>query len=140
MADSRPAILLVDDDPDFLDLVQDILDGRGYRVTRASSPSEALAAIEKETPDLIVTDLMMSSLDSGFALAGRLREDPRFAGIPVIVATAVAKKLGVSFLPREAGDLEAMKADAYFEKPLDFDAFLAKIADLLARGKKEKKT
>ncbi len=133
MADRRPAILLVDDDADFMDLLQEVLEARGYTVARASCPAEALEVLGKETPDLIVTDLMMSSLDSGFVLAGKLREDPRLAGIPIVVATAVARKLGVSFAPDKAGDLEAMKADAYFEKPLDFDAFFAKVSELLSR-------
>ncbi|MCX7805014.1 MAG: response regulator [Planctomycetota bacterium] len=139
MADGRPAILLVDDDPDFLDLVQEVLEGRGYRVIRASSPADALAAVAREIPDLIVTDLMMTSLDSGFALARQLKADPRLAAVPVVVATAVAKKLGISFLPGNAGDLEAMKADAYFEKPLDPDAFLRKVSELISRREDAKR-
>ena len=56
--------------------------------------------MEDEKPDLVITDLMMTSLDSGFLFARAIKEDPRYADIPVIIATSVSSALGLDFRPR----------------------------------------
>ena len=76
MADER-LILIVDDDYDFLEINRRILERAGFRVVTAGSPSQAMDKVEAETPDLVITDLMMSEVDSGFSLSKRLRDDPR---------------------------------------------------------------
>jgi CheY-like chemotaxis protein len=129
----HPLIFLVDDDSDFLDLEKAILRGAGYVVECFADPRTALAALSTapRVPSLIVTDLMMRNLNSGFTLAGALKADPRFASIPVIIVSAVARQKGFDFKPRSADDLSAMKAEAFFDKPVDPDAFLAKVRELL---------
>jgi len=124
------SILLVDDDRDFLEMNRSVLEALGYRVRCAADPRSALAAAESERPDLVVTDLMMDRLDAGFSLARSLKD--RFAGIPVILVTAVAVQRGFDFRPRGAVDLAAMHADAYFDKPVDPAALSAKVEELLA--------
>jgi len=124
------SILLVDDDGDFLEMNRNVLEARGYRVRCASDARAALAAAEADRPDLVVTDLMMDRLDAGFSLARSLKE--RFAGLPVILVTAVAVQRGFDFRPRGEVDLAAMHADAYFDKPVDPVALTAKVGELLA--------
>jgi len=135
MAES-PSIVLVDDDRDFLEMNASILASRGYAVRSFAGPQEALAAIRSgepgSRPSLVITDLMMSALDSGFSLARALRTDPRFADVPVIIVSAVASQKGFDFHPRTAADLAAMHADAFFDKPVDPAALLAKVEELLA--------
>jgi CheY-like chemotaxis protein len=125
-----PSILLVDDDRDFLEMNRGVLEARGYRVRCAADPRAALAAAEAERPDLVVTDLMMDRLDAGFSLARTLKE--RFAGLPVILVTAVSMQRGFDFRPRGGIDLAAMHADAYFDKPVDPAALTARVEELLA--------
>ena len=130
MADER-LILIVDDDYDFLEINRRILERAGFRVVTAGSPSQAMERIEAETPDLVITDLMMSEVDSGFSLSKRLRDAPRTAAVPIIMSTSVTTALGLDFTPHSAADLASMKVDAYFDKPLDATALVAKVRELL---------
>jgi CheY-like chemotaxis protein len=125
----RRSILLVDDDRDFLEMNRSVLEANGYRVRCAADPRAALAAAESERPDLVVTDLMMDRLDAGFSLARSLKE--RFADLPIVLVTAASVQRGFDFRPRGTVDLAAMHADAYFDKPVDPVALMARIAELL---------
>jgi CheY-like chemotaxis protein len=127
----RGPILLVDDDPDFLEMNRSILSARGYAVVCRSDPRTALADMAALGPVLVITDLMMSSLDSGFTLARSIKEDSRFAGVPVIIVTAVASQKGFDFHPHTPADLAAMHADAFFDKPVDPAALVARVEELL---------
>jgi putative two-component system response regulator len=124
-------ILVVDDDPDFRAMTQEILEAAGHRVACADDPAVALERMAEAKPDLVVTDLMMKALDSGFSFAQKIKEDPRFRDVPVIVVTAVAARLGLDFTPNGPDDLAAMNADAFFEKPVHPRELLAKVEKLL---------
>jgi CheY-like chemotaxis protein len=125
-------IVLVDDDRDFLEINRKLLENQGFRVRCYSEPGDALAAIEKEPPSLVVTDLMMEALESGFSLARRLKQDPRLAAVPVIIVTAVASRRGYDFSPQGPEDLAAMNADGYFDKPVSPQELLAKVEELIS--------
>lgn len=124
-------ILIVDDDYDFLEINRLILERAGYRVATAAEPKQALVRMEEEAPDLVITDLMMTSLDSGFSFARAIKEDPRFANIPVVIATSVSSALGLDFRPRTDADRAQMHVDAYFDKPLESGRLLAALEELL---------
>jgi len=84
-------ILIVEDDPILREMARTILELAGYEVSEAADGGAALALIEGvvELPDLIVTDLMMPVMN-GRVMIGRLRSEPRTAGIPIIVLSANA--------------------------------------------------
>ncbi len=134
MSSPPPHVLLVDDDRDFLDMTSHVLEAAGYRTTCVSDPAAALDAMAKQKPNLVVTDLMMKALDSGFSFARQVKADARFRGVPVILATAIASRLGLDFTPRTRDELAAMGADAFLEKPLRPADLLATVGRLLARG------
>ena len=77
---------------------------------------------------------MMTSIDAGFTFAAALKSDPRTVGVPVIISTSVSSALGLDFRPQSAGDLQKMNVDAYFDKPIDAAALLAKVEELLQRA------
>ena len=77
-----------------------ILERAGYRVVTATEPGRGSRRMHAETPDLVITDLMMTSIDSGFSFARTIKDDPRTAGIPVILSTSVTSALGLDFRPR----------------------------------------
>jgi len=110
-------VLLVDDDPDFLEQHRLMLSGMGFTIVTAESSDEALEVADREIPDAFVLDLMMERNDSGARLARTLRRDPRFRIAPLILLTSVVADMGFEFRrnPREV--LEWMKADAWFDKP-----------------------
>ena len=130
-ADKSPLILIVDDDYDFLEINRLVLERAGYRVATAADSGHALRKMGEEKPDLVITDLMMTDLDSGFSFARAIKEDPAYAGTPIIIATSVSAALGMDFRPRTAEERAQMHVDAYFDKPLDTERLLAKVAALL---------
>lgn len=133
MTKEMPAlILIVDDDYDFLEINRMILERAGYRVVTAPEPKQALLRMKEEKPDLVITDLMMTSLDSGFSFARAIKEDPRYADVPVIIATSVSSALGLDFRPRSDEERAQMNVDEYFDKPLDQMRLLSRISELLA--------
>jgi CheY-like chemotaxis protein len=123
-------ILLVDDDRDFLEQNRGVLESLGYRVACVTDPQSALDSMARERPDLVVSDLMMKNLDSGFSLARAIKS--RWSDTPVILVTAVASQRGFDFNPHTREDLSAMNADAFFDKPVDPAALLGKVRELLA--------
>jgi CheY-like chemotaxis protein len=106
-------VLVVDDDPDILDAICDILEGEGYRVSRARHGAEALEKVGEELPDLILLDLMMPIMD-GMAFAHALRERNIAEGVPIIVISADGN-------PQKAASLGAR---GFLAKPFDIQALL----------------
>ncbi len=117
-----PLVLVVDDDPDILEAVGEILEGEGYRVDRARNGEEALARVEAERPSAVLLDLLMPVMD-GFAVARALRERAG-APIPVVVISADAD-------PARAGELGA---HGWLVKPFDIEALLARVAAAVRAG------
>ena len=134
MIGDQALILIVDDDYDFLEINRFILEGAGYAVVTATNPAEAQQRISAQTPDLVITDLMMTSVDAGFAFSAQLKSDPRTAAVPIIISTSVSSQLGLNFRPETDADLAEMHVDAYFDKPIDARALVAKVEELLARA------
>jgi CheY-like chemotaxis protein len=134
MTAEQALILIVDDDYDFLEINRFILENAGYRVVTATNPAEARTRIAEATPDLVITDLMMTSIDAGFTFSAELKNDPRTAGVPVIISTSVSSQLGLDFRPHSPEDLAKMNVDAYFDKPIDAQALLTAVGELLTRA------
>ena len=120
-------ILIVDDDPAFVEATTAILKSGSYKVEAAYDKEEAMEKIKKEEPDLILLDVMMQRLDDGFTICYKLKHDPELKKIPVLMITGVTKKTGFKFSPESDG--EYLEADDYVDKPI-------KAADLLKRVKK----
>jgi CheY-like chemotaxis protein len=73
----------------------------------------------------------MTSIDAGFAFSAQLKDDPRTAGVPIIISTSVSSQLGLNFRPESDEDLAKMRVDAYFDKPIVAQALLTKVKELL---------
>jgi signal transduction histidine kinase/Fe-S-cluster-containing hydrogenase component 2/ActR/RegA family two-component response regulator len=122
-------VLVVDDDPDFLEQERIMLEGMGFVVVTAERSDEALEVANREIPDAFVLDLMMERADSGARLARQLRRDPRFRRAPIVILTSVVSETGFEFSRNPKEVLEWMKADAWFDKP----APMAELANALRR-------
>ncbi|KOR35025.1 guanylate cyclase [Planktothricoides sp. SR001] len=118
-----PLILLVDDDPTNLLLLEELLGSEGYHTCSANSGMEALEISGTQVPDLILLDVMMPDMD-GFEVCRRLRENPQLQSTRIIFLTA---------LDDEASQIQGLEslADAYFTKPISSNLLLAKISSLL---------
>lgn len=83
----RPTVVVIDDDPMDLDLVEAVLTPAGYSVLRAGGGEEGVALVGREQPAVVLLDLLMPGID-GFAVIDRLRADPTTADVPIVVLTA----------------------------------------------------
>ncbi|MFO0837299.1 MAG: response regulator transcription factor [Phycisphaerae bacterium] len=124
MPDSK-AILVVEDETDFGDLVEFHLQKEGYAVRRLTDGNAVVAEVQRRTPDLILLDRMLPRV-SGDEVATRLKRDPRTASVPLIMLTAKAE---------EADELVgfALGADDYVSKPVTMKLLLARISAVLRR-------
>jgi len=123
-------ILIVDDDPDFVNAVSMILTSKKYEVAIAYDGKEGLAKVKGERPDLIVLDVMMPGKD-GYAVCKELKADPQWSKIPVLLLTAVASHVATTRYTTEMG-LET-EADDYLDKPVEPDVLVKRVETLLAR-------
>ncbi len=122
--ESKANILVVDDNPDKLGLLEAALVLAGYNVTTATDGDEALAAIESYQPDLVITDVMMPRMN-GYELAQRIRANPVTKFIPVIMQTAASRRAEDLRRASEVGAL------GYITDPTDLDLMLARTRTLL---------
>ena len=83
----RPKLLVVDDIPENVRLLEAVLAPHGYDIVTAADGAEALAVVESEQPDLVLLDIFMPGLD-GYEVCGRLRENEATAVLPVIMVTS----------------------------------------------------
>jgi DNA-binding response OmpR family regulator len=120
-------LLVVEDIPDILRLLDATLTFKGYRVVTASNGEEALEIIQKERPALVITDILMPRMD-GFSLVHRMRINPQTRDIPVVFLTATY------IAPEDKAFALNIGATRFIEKPVDFDEFLPTISDLLTKG------
>lgn len=131
---ARPLIVVIDDDFDMLEWCRLVLESAGFHARCFFGTSEALEFMGERRPALIITDLMMADLNSGFDFARALKEDPRFSGVPVMMMTAAASRRGFDFAPQSREDLQAMSVDAFFAKPADPKRFVAAVRALAEGG------
>ena len=118
-----PRILIVDDNPTNVKVLQIRLAAEGHEVITAADGEEGLEAARRHTPDLILLDVMMPKLD-GFEVCRRLRADPAFPFTPIIMVTAMADSKDV------VAGLEA-GGDEYLTKPVDHAALAARVNSML---------
>jgi len=130
---AKGKILLVDDDPDFLEMHKAVLENRGYEVFTASSAQEGLGRVRAEMPDLIVLDLMMEKYDAGFSFSKTIKTDPLFRKIPILMVTSVAEATGYRFSLEEDGYW--MKTDDFLNKPVPPEVLLETVDKLLQKRK-----
>lgn len=112
----KKKILLVDDDPDFVEAVRVIVESGGYDVRVAYDGQEGLDAVAEEKPDLIVLDVMMPVMN-GHAACARLKADEATAKIPIILLTAVADRVTTSTYTHR--DMLESEAEDYMPKPVE---------------------
>lgn len=140
--DQPSKILVVDDDPDFLNFARTVLESNAYKVVLAPGEEEALAEIEAERPDLLVLDVMMSKWDSGFQFMWKLKADDRHKAIPILMVTGVDEEVHIDYarhavaLHRTADDEEYLPVDDYLLKPVKTSELLSSVNTILKRAEK----
>lgn len=130
MPDTRPStskkLLLIDDDPNLILLVQDYLEFRGYEVTAASSGQGGLEILKEDIPDLIICDIMMPHMD-GYTFVEKVRANAGIRWIPFL------------FLSAKSQSQDKIKglsqgADVYMTKPFEPEELVAQVESLLRQA------
>lgn len=125
MSEQTGNILLVDDEPGLREAVQAYLEDSGFTVRPASNAKEGWDLLQQETPDVLISDIMMPQVD-GYAFLAQVRDDIRFKGLPVLFLTARGMTTD-RIQGYNAG------CDAYLSKPFDPEELVAVVSNLMGR-------
>lgn len=128
---STPSILIIDDDPDFVAATKALLETKQYDVKFAYNPEEGFARLEEEVPDAIILDIMMGKGAEGFIFARKIRKDPRFDKVPILMLTSMREQTGFDF-PGQRIHPKFLPVEEYIEKGVDPQVLLEKIERQLA--------
>ena len=118
-----PVVLVVDDDPVFCAIMQEFLTSDGYEVHLAYDVPQALAALERHTPDLILSDIMMPEID-GICLVRQIRSAPAWSKIPTIIISART-------MPEYRNNALKAGANAFVPKPFSIKQVRNEISKFL---------
>jgi DNA-binding response OmpR family regulator len=122
----RRSAIIVDDDRDTREMLAMALEIEGYEVTQAANGVKLISSLHVHRPDILLLDVNMSWID-GFELCRAVRRNEQFRTLPVLFVSARKARSDV-----EAG--LASGADGYFTKPVDFDALLGRMRELVDGG------
>jgi two-component system response regulator VicR len=123
---SNERILVIEDEPQMIDLIRLILETRGYQVMAAQGGEEGLDTMRIERPDLILLDIMMPEMDGG-DVYHRMQQEPELSQIPVIVVTAKAAPIDRVLW------MNVAQVDDYVTKPFGPDDLLNSVERVLTR-------
>ncbi len=122
-------VLLVDDDPDFVEATKAILETKPFDVIVAYDGKEGLEKARGQSPDVIILDVMMPPPD-GYAVCSELKRDPRCKGIPILLLTAVMQALPHTLYTIDMG--LRTEADDYIDKPVDPAELVRRVNSLIS--------
>jgi CheY-like chemotaxis protein len=117
-------LLVVEDIPNVLELLEVTLRFKGYPVITARNGAEAMEVLQHERPALVITDILMPKMD-GYALVQKIRTDPKLRHIPVVFLSATY------ITPEDKAFALSLGAVRFLEKPVDTEEFLLTIAEIL---------
>jgi CheY-like chemotaxis protein len=120
-------VLMIDDDPEFVDAITNILDAKGYDVVSANDGKEGAAMAKKEKPDIILLDVMMTTKTEGFDVAREIQKDPNLKDTPVVMLTGIRREMNLPF--GFEPDEEWLPVKAVLEKPVKPEVLLKTIEE-----------
>lgn len=124
-------ILVIDDDPDFVETTKSVLESKQYRVNVAYNADEGFAKLEEEIPDAIILDIMMGKGTEGFIFSRKIKKDARFDKIPILVLTSISEQTGIDFAVDPIHP-KFFPVDKFMEKPVEPQVLLEEIGRLIA--------
>jgi DNA-binding response OmpR family regulator len=120
-------ILIIDDDPDFLDYVQIILSANGYSVQTAQTAEAGLEAMRRAPPHLVIVDVMMSYVLDGWSVGRQMKHDPVLAEVPVLMVSAIVSTADDELFPTSNG----VCFDGFLSKPIAPETLLHCVGELV---------
>jgi len=120
-------ILIIDDDPEFVEAISNLLDAKGYDVLSASNGKDGVSKAKEMIPDIILLDVMMTTKSEGFDTARELHEDANLREVPVVMISGVRKEMNLPF--GFEPDEDWLPVKAFLEKPVKPDVLLKTIEE-----------
>lgn len=125
---SKGDILIVDDDPDFCEVVKVALEADGFSVRSASDGEKGLEAMRAQRPDLVFLDVIMTVPTDGCYVADSMGDDPDLRSIPVVMVTSIVDSQYAGLFPTD----HSLHVDLFLDKPVPLDKLVA-LANRFAR-------
>jgi len=120
-------VLMIDDDPEFVEAITNVLDARGYDVVSANDGKAGVAMAKKERPDIILLDVMMTTKSEGFDVAREMSKDANLKGTPVVMLTGIRKEMNLPF--GFEPDADWLPVKAVLEKPVKPEVLLKTVEE-----------
>ncbi|MDI6779383.1 MAG: response regulator [Bacteroidota bacterium] len=130
-------LLIIDDDPDFVQGLKSILEAAKYNVEAAYNPKDGFQALQTKQYDLLLLDIMMGRGAEGIMLARKLNKDPKLREIPVLIITGIREQMAFLF-PGQAVHPHLLPVDELVEKPVEPALLLEKVSTLLQAAETRK--
>jgi CheY-like chemotaxis protein len=124
---AKGKILIVDDDPDFVAYIRTILESQDYDVVSAGSSDQGMIVLAREKPDLVVLDVIMSSILDGLSMSQRMADNTDFENIPIIMVTSIANTDYLALFPTD----ESIHISAFLTKPIAPSELIRNVQRLL---------
>ncbi|HLB65359.1 MAG TPA: response regulator [Anaerolineales bacterium] len=133
----RKRLLVIDDDPDFVDGIKSILVGADYDVDVAYNPKTGLQALQAKSYDLLLLDIMMGRGAEGVMIARKIRKDPKLRELPVLIITGIREQIAFLF-PGGPMHPHFVPVDELVEKPVEPKLLLERVSALLQAAEARK--
>lgn len=130
-------LLMIDDDPDFVEGIRSILTSAGYEVDTAYNPTDGFEALESKPYDLLLLDIMMGRGAEGVMIARKMRKDPKLKELPVLIITGIREQIAYLF-PGQPVHPHFVDVDELVEKPVEPELLLERVGALLSAAEERK--
>ena len=135
--DPRKKLLIIDDDPDYVEGIKSILEKADYDVEAAYNPKDGFEALQTKHYDLLLLDIMMGRGAEGVMLARKISKDPKLREIPTLIITGVREQIAFLF-PGQPVHPHFLPVDELIEKPVEPKMLLDKVTTLLRMAEERK--
>ena len=130
-------LLIIDDDPDYVEGIMSILEKANYEVDAAYNPKDGFEALKSKSYDLLLLDIMMGRGAEGIMVARKISKDPILREIPVLIITGIQEQIAFLF-PGQAVRPQFVPVNELIEKPVEPELLLEKVSSLLQQAEKRK--
>lgn len=118
--DSKGDILVIDDDPDFCEVVKTTLEGGGFTVRAAPDGSSGIRMMRERKPDLVFLDVIMVSPTEGCGVSEEIFEDPQLRDVPIVMVTSIIDTDYIGWFPTD----RPLHVDLFVDKPVPMSKIL----------------
>ena len=125
-------VLMIDDDPEFVEAISNLLDAKGYEVHTASNGKDGVAMAKAENPDIILLDVMMTTKHEGFDVARELHDDPNTKETSIIMMTGIRREMNLPF--GFEPDNTWLPVKTFLEKPVKPEVLLKAIDEHIRKA------